>query len=65
MSKTKSVPLDVKLAKKLWAQVNAEAMADAKEAVDILSQEQRLELFAKFCSGCGTEDPRCLCTKDE
>lgn len=30
-----------------------------------LPAEQRLEVIAKFCRGCGADDPACHCTNDE
>lgn len=30
-----------------------------------LPEELRTEVFAKFCTFCGREDPRCMCMRDD
>lgn len=35
------------------------------EAIRQLSDEERLDAFAKFCRHCGSADPHCTCSKDE
>lgn len=35
-----------------------------KLAVSNLTPDQRLKLFAHFCTHCGADDPKCTCTKD-
>jgi hypothetical protein len=29
-----------------------------------LTDEERLTIFADYCAGCGSKDPRCRCTDD-
>jgi hypothetical protein len=36
----------------------------ASHAVDSLTEEQRVALFAKYCHGCGRKDPACRCEDD-
>ena len=31
----------------------------------LLTDEQRMEVFGKFCRSCGCDDPRCQCGNDE
>lgn len=37
----------------------------AKEALDLLTDEQRADLFAEYCKFCGSKNPSCPCMKDE
>jgi hypothetical protein len=37
----------------------------AKDALDALTAEQRLEVFALYCTACGRKDARCQCWNDE
>lgn len=30
-----------------------------------LSEDERLQVFAYFCDGCGSDDPTCQCWNDE
>lgn len=40
-------------------------VAEAHLAVEWLTDAQRLELFARYCQGCGAPRPRCPCPRDE
>jgi hypothetical protein len=40
-------------------------VADAVNALLGVSREDRLEIFARFCSSCGRSDPKCQCWNDE
>lgn len=31
----------------------------------LMTEEERLEVFALFCTYCGTDDPECQCWNDE
>jgi len=37
----------------------------AKALVEKLTEEERLDLFAEYCSHCGCDDPTCQCWNDE
>ena len=39
--------------------------AEAERAVDALTDDERLQLFAGYCQGCGIKDPSCQCWNDE
>jgi|HubBroStandDraft_4_1064222.scaffolds.fasta_scaffold98196_2 hypothetical protein len=39
--------------------------SDLFAAVETLSDEQRLALFAAYCTDCGCADSRCQCWNDE
>ena len=34
-------------------------------ALMALSDEDRLDLFVRYCRSCGTDDPHCQCQNDE
>jgi hypothetical protein len=34
-------------------------------SLDSLAPDDRLEIFALYCRGCGRKDPRCQCENDE
>jgi len=38
---------------------------DAGLSLDTLSPDQRMQLFAKYCTHCGTDNPKCQCWNDE
>jgi len=38
---------------------------DALDALRALSDDDRSDVMAHFCRGCGREDPRCQCENDE
>lgn len=40
-------------------------VADAVNALLGVSREDRIEIFARFCSCCGRSDPKCQCWNDE
>lgn len=35
------------------------------KCVEMLSDEQRIDLFRRFCKHCGSNNPRCHCSNDE
>ena len=39
--------------------------ASAVNALMLLSDEERIEVFGAFCVHCGDKNPRCVCMKDE
>lgn len=39
--------------------------ADAVNALSLLSDERRMEVFNYFCSYCGCNDPQCKCWNDK
>lgn len=39
--------------------------AEAVVALLELTEEQRLQAFSLFCTGCGAADPSCRCWDDE
>jgi hypothetical protein len=42
--------------------------AKVEQAIDKLAQltdEERVEVFAAFCTYCGSDDPDCQCWNDE
>lgn len=41
------------------------ALETAKTAVQMLTCEQRMEVFQLYCCYCGRADPRCGCWNDE
>lgn len=47
------------------ALMKRERLLNARRALGALSSEQRLELFARYCPGCGRPDPTCQCWNDE
>jgi hypothetical protein len=36
-----------------------------KDCVDLLTDEQRIELFSNYCKECGRKDPHCRCWDDD
>jgi len=36
-----------------------------RESLAALTNEERLDIFADYCQGCGTSDPSCQCQNDE
>jgi hypothetical protein len=38
---------------------------DLKAQVDALTDQERKELFGKYCVHCGCKDPSCPCQRDE
>lgn len=38
---------------------------DVFEALDSLTDEQRLNVFSRYCTHCGSRNPRCQCMNDE
>jgi 8-oxo-dGTP pyrophosphatase MutT (NUDIX family) len=38
---------------------------DVTAALRAMSQEQRLSIFSEFCAGCGSDDPKCTCRRDD
>lgn len=48
-----------------FAQVKDAAIASAKEALDQLTNEERLDIFTEYCRACGSKDPKCQCWNDE
>lgn len=40
-------------------------IAAVVDTLAILSDEQRLEIFGRYCRACGSKDPRCQCANDE
>lgn len=43
----------------------AKFLAWVKELVNAMTEEQRLALFSNYCTHCGSDDPKCVCMKDE
>lgn len=41
------------------------APLDVQSALEQLTDDQRMELFADYCRSCGRNDPRCRCWNDE
>lgn len=37
----------------------------AKEALDVLTAEERLDIFFEYCRSCGSKGPKCQCWNDE
>lgn len=35
------------------------------DALDALTDDERLKVFAEYCTHCGAKDPRCQCWNDE
>ena len=52
-----------------WEGAKNECMVDinqpVKEALDRLSEEERLEVFCEYCTSCGSKNPTCQCWNDE
>lgn len=46
-------------------QVQNKDQVTALEALRKLQPDQRLEIFADFCTHCGSDNPRCQCWNDE
>ncbi len=45
--------------------IKEEKLIYIEKELDKLSQDERLELFKKYCIFCGYKDPRCQCWNDE
>lgn len=45
--------------------VSLEGVELAEAKLDQLTDDQRVELFAKYCRYCGDKDPRCYCHRDD
>ena len=50
-----------------WINKYIDEKSDTKTLAELrkLTDDQRLEVFNKFCKGCGKEDPSCQCWNDE
>lgn len=44
---------------------DADPTGDAGSAVAALTDEQRVELFSRYCRSCGSNDRGCQCWNDE
>lgn len=40
-------------------------ITDSFNALILLTDEERLEVFSKFCVHCGSLDPKCFCMCDD
>ena len=40
-------------------------VAEARLGLQVLTDAQRLEVFAGYCQDCGAMDPRCPCGRDD
>lgn len=47
-----------------WLRVDT-PQGNAVNALLLLTDEQRMDVFGHFCTHCGCPDPRCQCWNDE
>lgn len=47
------------------AAIDAVAADRVEKQLDAMTDEQRLEVFGRYCVHCGRKDPRCQCWSDE
>ena len=40
-------------------------VASVLSPMDTLTDDERLQVMARYCRDCGSEDPRCQCWNDE